>query len=149
MVYEKYRHLLDEVDPKEPAPEGDIRDVESRLGTSFPCEYRKFLLSRNGFEGPLGEECYLAIYPLSTVEVISISFRNSCLMNDVVVIGGDGGGEYLCLIPGRYGDNVLNYPAIGADVRVQPDHVASSIGEVIVLAAQDRLTLPPLPRADT
>lgn len=145
MPFEKYQGYLDAINLRHPSAEVDIDSIESRFMTRLPDIYRDFLLHTNGYEGPLGREGYLVLYSTEEVESLTESFRQHCPVADIIIVGGDGGGEYLCIIPSRSGDNVFNYPAIGASPNEQPAFVAPSVGEVIVMASEGQLTLPPFP----
>jgi cell wall assembly regulator SMI1 len=71
----------------------EINVLESRLSVNFPQDYKDFLLQTNGFEGGIGENAYMVIWPIE-----EIFERNKELLTDeyasgFVLFGSDGGNE--------------------------------------------------------
>lgn len=72
-----------------PASEETIIEIEGKLDLIFPLDYRKFLLTTNGFEGFVGKSCAR----FERVEGIIEMIEGYELPSWVVSIGSDGGAE--------------------------------------------------------
>lgn len=54
--------------------ETKVKDLEQKLGFEFPCEYRDMMVEFNGGEGPVGNNCWLCLYPLEKLMEINKNY---------------------------------------------------------------------------
>ncbi len=75
--------------------EEQIAVAERALGHRFPADYRWFLVTENGFEGPLGK-AWVALWDVTTVAEVP-SWTEGTGYNEnhpgLLIIGSDGAGE--------------------------------------------------------
>src|SRR5689334_4496105 len=94
-----------------PATDMEILDLERRLGTNFPDDYKLFLKQINGFEGTIGES-YLRLNRLEEIEECTLDYC-SRFYPDKVCIGTNGGGELFVIDKGNENQKYGVVPTIG------------------------------------
>jgi hypothetical protein len=84
--------LLKAVTTNTPATPDLIAAVESELTAKLPSDYRDVLLYSNGFEGAVGSEGWLQLWP--TQDIVDFNFAAEYPVNlpGVIAIGSNGGG---------------------------------------------------------
>jgi len=108
-IFEKYFRGIKELNAS--TTDKEISDLEKRLGTKLPDDYKSFLKRLNGFEGTIGQ----SFVRLNSVEEIEIYTRDYCseFYTDKVCIGTDGGGELFVVDKGVSNQKFGIVPAIG------------------------------------
>lgn len=99
--------LLSAFEKRPPASEELIRQAEATLGVVLPTDYRTFLSSSNGGEGPVGEHGYLHLYPIEEIVQIRADYTFDEACPRLVPIGTNLGGTAYCFgtngLSGFYG----------------------------------------------
>jgi len=108
-IIEKYFRGARELNT--PTTDKEISDLEKRLGTKLPDDYKSFLKKLNGFEGTIGQ----SYVRLNSVEEIENYTRDYCseFYNDKVCIGTDGAGELFVVGKGDSSQKFGIVPTIG------------------------------------
>ena len=75
----------------------EILDAEKVCGRSFPKSYKEFLLQRDGGEGPIGEDGYIALWPVESIAKNREEYGFATFLPDFIPIGSNGGDEALAL----------------------------------------------------
>ena len=83
--------LLADFDDRPPAPEPEIGRIRERW-PAIPNDYLDVLRRRNGGEGSLSES-YLILRPVEELEEENDDLADAEHLRDVIVVGGNGGGE--------------------------------------------------------
>lgn len=74
------------------ASEEVLRDIESKLGVSFPAQFADFLLKSNGVEGSIGNNSYLVLWPIEEMISLNDAYAVNEFAPGLLLIGSDGGG---------------------------------------------------------
>jgi len=78
-----------------PASDEAIKSVSKKLGLTIPIDLINLYKTTNGFEGPIGEKGYLAVYPIE--ELVDTNLKRWKYLCDVYptifIFGSDGGGS--------------------------------------------------------
>lgn len=72
--------------------EGNLEVVEAEMGMVFPIQYRDFMLESNGAEGKVGENSYLAIWPIEDIVSLNRDAKVEEFTPGLVFFASDGGG---------------------------------------------------------
>jgi hypothetical protein len=72
---------------------GEITSGEKNLDFNFPEDYKNFLISANGAEGPIGEQAYIVLWNLNDLLEQNEGYNVKELAPELVLFGEDGGGE--------------------------------------------------------
>lgn len=75
-----------------PSSVNSIRAAETRLGVTFPSDYRVFLLHSNGGEGGIGSWAYLQLLAVEDLSSTNEGYRVREFAPDLVLIGTNLGG---------------------------------------------------------
>ncbi|MDR0514415.1 MAG: SMI1/KNR4 family protein [Coriobacteriaceae bacterium] len=86
------RKLIELMETNPPATDEAIKEAEDELGMAFPREYREFMLESNGAEGRIGQNSYLAIWPVEEVAPLNKVAKVEEFTPGLVYFGSDGGG---------------------------------------------------------
>lgn len=71
-------------------------------GVNHPRNYIDFMTEHNGGEGDIGES-WLRLYPMEELKEINDSYNVPEYLPDHIIIGSNGGGEFLGIDPdGKY-----------------------------------------------
>ena len=89
----------------------EITDLEKRLGTNFPDDYKSFLTQINGFEGTIGKS-YVRLHGVEEIEECTLSYCSE-FYPDKICIGTDGGGELFVIEKTNRNQKYGVVPAIG------------------------------------
>jgi hypothetical protein len=69
-----------------------IREIESKLGLSFPDDYKNFMMEFNGAEGPIGSQSYLMLWRIEELEDLNKVAAVDEFAPGLLLFGSDGGG---------------------------------------------------------
>lgn len=89
---EDIKKLTAGMDVNPPAADELLNDVETKLNISFPEQYKKFMLVSNGAEGIVGQNSYLAIWPIEQIVQLNEEYAINKFTPGLVYFGSDGGG---------------------------------------------------------
>jgi hypothetical protein len=64
--------------------------VEAQVGAHFPEDYRSFVQSANGAEGPVGEG-YLSLWPIEEIALLNEQYEVASFVPGLVLFATDGG----------------------------------------------------------
>jgi SMI1/KNR4 family protein SUKH-1 len=64
--------------------------LEAQVGAHFPEDYRAFVQSTNGAEGPVGEG-YLSMWPVEEIALLNEQYEVAAFVPGLVVFATDGG----------------------------------------------------------
>jgi cell wall assembly regulator SMI1 len=104
--------LLAEFRAAEPASEWDVEAAEAGLGIRLPTDFRKFLLTRGGGEGFIGEH-YLIAWSASELVELNEAYQVKMHAPGLILIGSDGGGEGFAFDTRNGQFNIVQVPFIG------------------------------------
>lgn len=105
------KYFKDKKDLNTPATDNEIVDLEKRLETNFPYDYKIFLKEINGFEGEIGES-YVRLIGVSDIEEYTNDYCSGFYPGKVC-IGTNGGGELFVIDKGNENLKYGVVPAIG------------------------------------
>ena len=75
-----------------------IEQLRKAVPRQLPASYLALLRTTNGGEGPLARQpCYLQLYPSEVVAEAAASKQHEEFFPGFVVIGSNGGGEFMAL----------------------------------------------------
>ena len=87
-----------------------LREVGRRLGIDWPADYLTMISQHNGVEGDVGK---FALVLTAVEELVEANGATvAAMFPDLVLLGGDGGGEALAIH--RHTGQLLLVPWIGA-----------------------------------
>lgn len=84
--------MMKEMEFADPVDNDFFSSVEKETGIVFPKEYKDFMLTTNGAEGPLGDNSYLAIWPLDEIVSLNEDYGVQKFTPGLLYFGSDGGG---------------------------------------------------------
>lgn len=87
-IIEKY---MNDMDLNESTEDLLIEEVEKKIGIKFPYQYRNFILSHNGAEGPIGENSYLVVWPIDEIVSLNEEYGVFEFTPEILYFGSDGG----------------------------------------------------------
>jgi hypothetical protein len=87
--FEKY--FNDRKESNNPTTDKEIIDLETRLNSKLPDDYKQFLKKINGYEGFLGQS-YVRLVSVKELEEFTDIFCSE-IYPDKICIGTNGGGE--------------------------------------------------------
>lgn len=83
--------LIARLETNPPAEESLIQQIETKIGVSFPADYRDFLLTSNGAEGSLGSASYIQLWRVQDIPELNSIAKASEFAPGLVLFGSDGG----------------------------------------------------------
>ena len=111
--------LLEQTDATGGASPEAIEELLEYASTGLPRAYLDFLRTRNGAEGPVGENGYVALYAAEDIQRMNDGYQVSRFAPGLLLIGSDGGGSAFA-IDTRPGDpeamEYVEVPFIPLDV---------------------------------
>ena len=94
-----------------PTTDKELSDLEKRLGTKLPDDYKSFLKKLNGFEGKIGKS-YVRLNSVNEIEKYTHDYCSE-YYTDQICIGTDGGGELFVVDRGDSDQRFGIAPAVG------------------------------------
>ena len=67
-MLDKIKEMTKDMEYNTPATKEEIEQIEKEFNIKLPEDYKNFMLTTNGAEGPLGEYGYLAIFDTKEVK---------------------------------------------------------------------------------
>jgi hypothetical protein len=87
-IVEKY--MMD-MDLNESGNLSSINITEENLKIKFPEQYKNFLMTHNGAEGPIGENSYLVVWPIEDIISLNEEYGVFEFTPEILYFGSDGG----------------------------------------------------------
>lgn len=122
----------DEQRTNPPASEDVIRRAEAQLGRPLPADFRRFLLSSDGYGGPVGDQGFDA-YLWSADEIASGGYEGPEEAG-VILIGSNGGPTGYGFQP-REANRFVSIPLASSDP-AEIRHLGDSFGEFLRAIAE-------------
>jgi SMI1 / KNR4 family (SUKH-1) len=114
---DSWKLLLARFSKNHPADEVAIRVAENESNSTFPDEYRDFLLFTNGGEGFVGSGSYAALWRAEEVCSFNKEYEVSKYAPGLLLFGTNGGGECFGFDYRSPDRVVVQVPAIGMSLR--------------------------------
>ena len=108
--YVKEMNLNDKTD------KATVETVESKLGITFPGEYKDFILEHNGAEGAIGENAYLVIWSMDDIAMLNEEYGVSDFTPELVYFGSDGGEMAYAFDKRKSPCSIVEFPFEALDV---------------------------------
>jgi hypothetical protein len=105
-----------------------VARAEHDLGCRLPPDYKKLLFESNGFEGPVGAESYIAMWPVEMLREANDGYQMPELAPGIVLLGSNGGGDGYGFRMRGPDYEYVSLPLIGLEV---DDEVSSSFVEFL------------------
>lgn len=90
---ENIKKLIEKMELNHPATKEGLNVAELESGIKFPAQYVDFISEFNGAEGNVGENSYLAIWPIEDIAQYNADYEVEKYTPSLVYFGSDGGGE--------------------------------------------------------
>lgn len=112
MIENPLEMLPPEFEPRGPASAEHIEEAERELRVTLPEDYRTFLTTANGGEGPMGGQSYVILWPVEELVEHNRGYKpDPDYAPGLTLIGTDGGNEVFAV---RSGDgHYVAAPLIG------------------------------------
>lgn len=102
--------MMKEMDFSDPADSEIIASVEREVGMEFPEQYKDFMRTSNGAEGPLGDSSYLSIWPLDEIADLNEDYGVKKFTPGLLYFGSDGGGTAYAFDNRVVPPNIVEFP---------------------------------------
>lgn len=73
------------------APTAVLYEAEQELGLRLPADYKALLLESDGFEGFIGAQVYVSLWPAADLAILNDAYAVSEFLPGVTLFGTDGG----------------------------------------------------------
>ncbi|KAA5543862.1 SMI1/KNR4 family protein [Roseiconus nitratireducens] len=92
----------------------EIAEVEAAIGSTFPNDYREFLIQFNGGEGYIGET-YLFLWKAEELIELNYEYEVAQYCSNLLLIGSNGGGEAIGFATASKPWSIVKVPFVGMD----------------------------------
>jgi hypothetical protein len=116
-MIEKFKEYFKKMNLNPSCAIGLFQDVEEKLSIKFPDQYKECMLMSNGAEGCIGENSYLAMWPIEMIVQNNQDYEVNEYTPELVYFGSDGGGmayafdKRYCSIP-----TIVEFPFESIDI---------------------------------